>query len=141
MATGTGSTLLLTPNQDLVANNHTYRLTGAGSLFGTGLVDGVSLVASGYIEIEVDSVAAKIRFDIAGCASPLGSGTALGEYSYSARVSRQVAGCASCTPDTVLRNFTVTETNAQGSTSYTFENGSAPAGCSIGVDLIRFTLG
>ena len=138
---GTGSRLTLIVNQDVVANNHTYRFNGSASLFGTGSVDGVALVAFGYLEIAVDSAPAQVQFDIAGCASLLGSASVPAEYSYSARVSRQRSDCTSCTADTVLRNFTVRASDTQGSGSYTFDNTGDPQGCSFGIDLLGFTLG
>jgi len=128
-----GHFVTLPQNQEVTSQGHTYRLSGSDSLFGSGLVGGVSPAIFGYLELSVDEVAAQIRLDVAGCATEVSPGYA---YAFASRVTLARPGCSTCMTDTVRRDFLVTRLGSQ----YIFQNASGPQACSTGIGLVDMTL-
>ncbi len=126
-----GATVTLSRGSPVTVGSHTYRYA-TGGLFGNGAF------VTGTIDVEVDGVAAQIHFQVDGCPGPLG-GDAGDSTTFVANVKRQRAGCAGCTPDTVVRTYALMQ-STEGGVTYRFVDTAAPAGCGFGIDLMKFEL-
>jgi hypothetical protein len=124
-ATGGGFRLTLNSAGPVTAGGHSYRFSNSDALFGTGSVDGVSMVVTGYVELSVDGQAAQIRFDVNGCGQ---QGMPPGQF------AAQVKRTRGASSETVLRAYSVTMPGS-GAT-YQLTNVQAPSGCAVGVDLM-----
>ena len=125
-----GWRITLPLNSSSTAGGHTYKY-GTGSLTGSG-ANGIY----GDADFDVDGKSNQIQFHYEGCPQPTGQGT----WDRTAALTITNLTCQGCSPVTVGRHFTITQSTGDGGTTFTFIADEPPRDCGDGVDLLRIVL-
>lgn len=129
-APGGGWRVTLPFNGSSAAGGHTYVYKN-GSLTGMG-GNGIY----GDAAFDVDGKSNQIQFHYEGCPQPTGQGT----WGWTAMLTIANATCQGCADVHVGRHFTITQSPADGGTTFTFVADEPPRDCGNGVDLLRIVL-